>query len=177
MTPLTPIACILDTLAPLLARETAFAGWLAPKGLANSAAVVKPAPLCVIKTRCRASSWPERASAMTAEGNRSIGTKVRSALSVVACAALCESFGGADQAAKRPTAEVTIFILPCACLSLRTKCCFYVCQQGTKSFRSESGGRSAADIVICLIGRSSGREAGGGGNYCHLAMRLPLTSD
>ena len=60
MTPLTPIACILDTLAPLLARETAFAGWLAPKGLANSAAVVKPAPLCVIKTRCRASSWPER---------------------------------------------------------------------------------------------------------------------
>ena len=76
---------------------------------------------------------------------------MRSALSVVACAALCESFGGADQAAKRPTAEVTIFILPCACLSLRTKCCFYVCQQGTKSFRSESGGRSAADIVICLI--------------------------
>ena len=77
---------------------------------------------------------------------------MRSALSVVACAALCESFGGADQAAKRPTAEVTIFILPCACLSLRTKCCFYVCQQGTKAFRSESGGRSAADIVICLIG-------------------------
>ena len=107
---------------------------------------------------------------MKAEGNRSIGTKGRSALSVVACAALCESFGGADEAAKRPTAEVTIFILPCACLSLRTKCCFYVCQQGTKAFRSESGGRSAADIVICLIGRSSGREAGGGGNYCHLAM-------